>query len=321
MIWVEILSRQRDVTARYRIAARQVRIGRGYENDVVVDDAYVAANHLRIFRNQTGQLMAEDMGSANGTFIEGSKVRLTSIALHGSNPIQIGQTFLRVREVHHAVELERIARPERRILPILLAVVLMMLVLGVAALKVWLSETSEPLASSYMTPLLTLVAIPVVWAGLWAVLSRIISGHFRFLRNLLIGLSGLFAVMLFDPFAEFSAFALNWLVVDAYEYVAAWLMLAVVCFLHLREISRARLWLKGAIVMTVLIAAIAAQTLQQMEEFSDDGRQNTAHFLMPQALRIVPVSDQTAFFNEIAKLKADLDAITSKSTLGNPSSE
>jgi hypothetical protein len=321
MIWVEILSRQRDVTARYRIAGPQVRIGRGYENDVVVDDAYVAASHLRIFRDQTGQLIAEDMGSANGTFIEGGKIRLTSIALHGSSPIRIGQTFLRVRQIDHAVEPERIARAEQSILPILLAVVLMTLVLGTAALNVWLSETSEPRASSYMTSLLTFAAVPVVWAGLWALLSRIISGHFRFLRNLLIGLCGLFVVMLSDPFAQFSAFALNWPVVDTYEYVADWSMLAAVCFLHLREIGPARLWLKGAIVMTVLIAAIAVQTLQEREAFSDNGRQNAAHYLMPQALRIVPVSDETTFFSEIAKLKADLDAITPKSALGNRSSE
>ena len=50
MIWVEILSRHRDIAARFRFPGPEVRIGRGYDNDVIVDDPYVAARHLRVFR-------------------------------------------------------------------------------------------------------------------------------------------------------------------------------------------------------------------------------------------------------------------------------
>jgi pSer/pThr/pTyr-binding forkhead associated (FHA) protein len=60
MIWIEIMSRQREVAARFRIAASEARIGRGYDNDVVVDDPYVAAQHLRVFRRDDGHLVAED---------------------------------------------------------------------------------------------------------------------------------------------------------------------------------------------------------------------------------------------------------------------
>ena len=54
MMWVEILSRQRDVISRFRIDGPEARIGRGYDNDVVVEDPYVAAQHLRIFRDEAG---------------------------------------------------------------------------------------------------------------------------------------------------------------------------------------------------------------------------------------------------------------------------
>lgn len=82
---------------------------------------------------------------------------------------------------------------------------------------------------------------------------------------------------------------------------------AAICFLHLREIGPARLWLKGAVVTTVLATAIAAQTLQRSEAFSDFGRQTTTRLLMPPALRAVPVRDQGVFFGEIAHLKARID--------------
>jgi hypothetical protein len=94
MIWVEILSRHRDVATRLRVAGPEARIGRGYDNDVVVDDPYVAAQHLRIFRDDAGQLVAEDVGSANGMFLDRGKDRLGRIVIDGVRPIRIGQTLL-----------------------------------------------------------------------------------------------------------------------------------------------------------------------------------------------------------------------------------
>ena len=118
MIWVEVLSRHRDIAARFRIAAPEARIGRGYDNDVIIDDPYVAAQHLRVFRDEAGQLVAEDLGSTNGTFLDGGRNRVARIVIDGKHPIRIGQTYLRVREIHHEVERERVAAPQRRTLPI-----------------------------------------------------------------------------------------------------------------------------------------------------------------------------------------------------------
>src|SRR5882724_6757171 len=130
MIWVEVLSRHRDVEARFRLEGPEVFIGRGYNNDVIVDDPYGGPQHLRIFRDETGQVVAEDVGSANGTFLDGGKDRLRRIVVDGTKPIRIGQTLLRIREPDYAVERERMARPERPILPVVLALALGAVVIG-----------------------------------------------------------------------------------------------------------------------------------------------------------------------------------------------
>jgi pSer/pThr/pTyr-binding forkhead associated (FHA) protein len=54
VIWVEVLGRHRDVAARYRCAGPMVHVGRAYDNDVVLDDPYVAPRHLRIARDESG---------------------------------------------------------------------------------------------------------------------------------------------------------------------------------------------------------------------------------------------------------------------------
>ena len=308
MIWVEVLSRHRDVEARFRVAGPEVFIGRGYDNDVIVDDPYVGAQHLRVFRDESGRVVAEDIGSANGTFLDGGKDRLRRIVIDGTKPIRIGQTLLRIREPSHAVERERMGRPERPISLVVLALALGAMVIAVSALRIWHAQTGEPRVSAYLTPLLTAIGSVVLWAGAWALLSRIFSGRSRFLRNLLIALAGISALLLYDEFGRFAAFALTWPTAGTYQYVAVWSILAAICFLHLREIGPARLWLKGAIVTTVLATAIAAQTLQRSEAFSDFGRQTTTRLLMPPAFRVVPVRGQGAFFGEIARLKTRIDS-------------
>ena len=307
MMWVEILSRQREVANRFRIDGPEAHIGRGYDNDVVVDDPYVAAQHLRVFRDESGQLVAEDMGSVNGTFLDGDNSRLARIMVDGTNPIRIGRTYLRVRESSHAVEPERVARPERRRLPIVLTMALGMAILGILVLDIWLGQTVEARASSYVTPVLIIIALLLAWATIWALMSRIFSGRSRFVGNLMIALAGAVAFALYADFARVAAFAWTLSMVITYQYVAVWLVLGVMCFLHLREVGRSRLWLKGALVAALFATAIGVQTLLRSEAFSDSGRQVATWQLMPPSLRAVSFHDQGAFFGEIADLKAGLD--------------
>lgn len=308
MIWVEILSRHREVVARVRIDRPEITIGRGYDNDVIVDDPYVAARHVRIFRDESGQLVAEDLGSANGLYLEKSRSRCARVTLDGVQPIRIGQSLLRIREIGHAVEPERLAGSERRSLQIGAALGLGVLLLGIGALLIWIGETSESHASNYLLPSLTLFGTAAAWVGMWSLLSRLFAGRSMFLHHVLIAEVGLLAFWLYSEFAQFSSFALTWPGAFTYQYIASWLVLAAVCFLHLREVSRTHLVAKAAVVGLLLVTAITVQTLQQSEAFANSGRQRISHGLMPPSLRLVPLRDEAAFMGDIEKLKLKLDA-------------
>jgi hypothetical protein len=308
MIWVEILARRREVAARFCCPGEEARIGRGYDNDVVVDDPYVAAQHVRVFRDESGRLVAEDNGSAGGMFLQRNKSRQDRILIDGDRPIRIGHTYLRIREPNHPVEPERTTRPWRRALPVAATTALGVLVLGIEALYLWLGQTSEPKASAYLLPLLGMALVVAVWAGVWALLSRIFSGRARFQRNLLIALSGLLVISLYNQTAEFSAFALTWRAAADHAYIAIWCILAAVCFFHLREVSNSKLVLKGCAVAAVFGLFIAVQTVQQFDVLQNSGRQKlTSRRLLPPALRLAPLRDEEAFFADVRGLKADLD--------------
>ena len=46
VIWIELLPRHREHAMRERLGGNAFTIGRAWDNDIVLDDAHVAAHHL-----------------------------------------------------------------------------------------------------------------------------------------------------------------------------------------------------------------------------------------------------------------------------------
>lgn len=305
VIWVEILSRHRDVAARYRFAAPPVRIGRSYDNDVVIDDPYAAARHLLIRRDETGALIAEDLGSANGTFAERGRARMERMVLDGDRPIRIGQTYLRVRAASYAVPQERAQTSQAPgwAIPTALGAT----ILGIEMLSRWLNEVAEAKLYSYLVAALTLAFLAVGWTAVWAVLSRVFSGQARFERHLLIALAGLLTYSLYREFLQLGAYALSSPAPQTYRYLGTWSLLAAVCFLHLRAIDPSRLLLKGGATAALLAIVLATQALTQSEMRSGNNQQDYVHRLMPPAMRLAPLRSEDAFFAAAEQLRPGLD--------------
>jgi pSer/pThr/pTyr-binding forkhead associated (FHA) protein len=122
VMWVEVLSRHHhDVLARHRCTGDEICIGRGYDNDVVLDDPFLSARHLRLRRDDDGGWVAEDQGSANGLYTARGKARLDRIALDGDQIIRAGHTLLRLRAADWPVAADRIAAPQRALWPMIIA--------------------------------------------------------------------------------------------------------------------------------------------------------------------------------------------------------
>jgi hypothetical protein len=305
-IWVEILARHHhEVATRYRFASTPITIGRAYDNDVVVDDPHVAAHHLRIARNEDGALVAEDLGSRNGLWVDRERERRAEIVLDGEYELRIGATLLRVRTAAYAVSAEQ---PMLRALPFWPAAIACIVgVFGLAALDLWLSETGEPKAIRYFTPLLILTIVVCVWTTAWSVVTRVFTGHARFGVHFFIAAAGLFAFSIYDQAAEVGAFAWSWTALATTSYVVAWLLLGGICLAHLLAINRARRPLKIAIACILAAAGIAMQTLKQSEFRSNYGQPVTLTRLEPPALRMVAPQQDAAFFTDSTALRASLD--------------
>ena len=73
--------------------AQEITFGRAAGCTVAVpDDTFVSQVHARVFNNQ-GNIIIEDFGSTNGTFVNGTRLTVAQ-ALHKGDRIQIGSTVL-----------------------------------------------------------------------------------------------------------------------------------------------------------------------------------------------------------------------------------
>src|SRR5438874_270949 len=93
--FIEILARSGDVLQRHRVDALPIRIGRGYDNDFIVDDDYAAPHHAVVDADASGQLVLRDLATRNGIVHKGR--RQASLALSGDTVVRIGHTSIRVR--------------------------------------------------------------------------------------------------------------------------------------------------------------------------------------------------------------------------------
>ncbi len=305
MIWVEVLSRHRDVVARYRCDDAGLTIGRAYDNDVVLDDPYVAPHHARIVRDDAGRLVAHDLGSVNGLSIDGAPRRGAVLAVDGERPLRVGRTLVRVRDAAFAVPAERAWVPAARAWPTTLA--LGAAVVAASVLTLWLSETQEPQLSRYVLPLFAMAMLVLVWTTAWALMSRIFTGAARFERHLAIALAGLLAFFVFDEITDYGAFALSLRGLAEYAYAGNWMVLAALCFFHLREIAPLRMGMKAGVVATIAVAAIGVQTLTKAELSTILGQQSYLPALKPPMFRLKAPRSEAAFFADAERLKEAVD--------------
>ncbi len=72
--------------------ADELTIGRAAGCQIPLDDSYASQLHARVFR-RNGDLLVEDLGSTNGTFLNRKKVD-SAVPIRKGDRLQVGKTVL-----------------------------------------------------------------------------------------------------------------------------------------------------------------------------------------------------------------------------------
>jgi len=87
------------------------RIGRGSDNDIVVDDSSISRNHAELTEMPDGRFAVRDLGSSNGTMIQGAEgwEQVQDAFVAADQPIRFGKRMATPSEL---VALSRAAAPD-----------------------------------------------------------------------------------------------------------------------------------------------------------------------------------------------------------------
>jgi len=80
----------------YRLEHRKITLGRGKENHILVADANASRVHARFSQDATGRWKVTDLGSTNGTQLNGRSI--TSAILKSGDQVTIGMTIFQFME-------------------------------------------------------------------------------------------------------------------------------------------------------------------------------------------------------------------------------
>lgn len=313
---VELLDRAGSVIARHRCSELPVRIGRGYDNEVVVDDPFVAPVHVRIERRPDGVLVAHDTGTRNGIHAAArgrwslrprTTARPTEIILNPDTLLRAGHSTFRVRPLDHTVAPERLdttAHAWEGLRPAVVAVAMLTLL---ALFNAWSSDTSKQENLVYETNVALVLGTMVVWAGVWALLNRLFAGRARFGRHLLIGAVAAVASIATSLMVAMVAYAFSLDALSRFESYIGLGVLAVAIYFHIATITPLSIAFarRFAVVLALLTIGLFGLYRYSTEHRFGDSLYMTS--LQWPAIRLVTPVSTEAFVQATENLKARAD--------------
>ena len=303
--FVELLARNGDVLQRQRVETLPIRIGRGYDNDVILDDDYAAAAHAVVELDAAGHLLLRDLGSSNGIVVGGR--RRQDAVLSGDTVVRIGHTALRVRAADCPVVPELVDHTFHGWEGVPPGAVGLLLTGVVALLTRWLSDVEYFEPARYAEALAGGLAAALLWGGVWAFANRLFGRHARLGRHLFVFGCGAVALAGYALLGSTLGYAFSAEGFTHYASHVATVLLAGMIYFHLctiRPQNRVRYrWICAGLAI-LCSSLILAGNVQRTGRFSDELYMAV---LLPPGVRLSPDHGVDEFMRDVEAMKGPLD--------------
>ena len=317
--FIEVLARNGEVKSRHRFDQLPIRIGRGYDNDLILDDPYIAAQHANVEMTESGSLNLRDFSTQNGIVLNGQR---ESIVALNDNIVRLGHTNLRIRNAAFKVAQELADKTSygwEGWPPALAGII----IIAISSLiSVWLANTEKFSAISYLLATALIFTIVIIWCGCWAFANRVIGGHTRFGRHLFIVACAIVCSDLWELISSTFSYAFSWEFLSHYGSHTSMVIGAGMVFFHLITINNQhrKRFLKLCLVLTLLGSGIILMlNYQRSGKFSDTLYMTQ---ILPPTLHLSSDKPVALFIKDAQSLKEQLDEArlepaNSRGLLGN----
>jgi hypothetical protein len=295
---------QAVVRQRFAGAGAECRIGRDLGCDIVLEDDYAAAQHALLTLLDDGRVRVQDLGTKNGTRVDGHKVPADVGAVIEQGELIVGRSRLLVRTRHTPIGQERIFRREfvrRHRTPLAAAGVAACI--AYAGFFQWLNAPTSMLRSVTVAVLIALGAL-ALWTGVWALTTKLNQGSWQIRVHLTIASIAAALCAWGYWLAGVVAFAAQWSMLAQVGVVVVGAAALGALYLHLREATsygrRIALALAGG--ATAVICALLWVVVIGVDQ-SDVRRVELGPDVRLGAQRVVPNRDIADYLVDVDKLQ------------------
>ena len=305
---LEVLDRHGATVARLPVHHWPITIGRALNADLVLSDPHVAIQHLRINAAPNGSTSVDVLETRNGVR-QGAVLhpRGATFAWDGTDDLVLGRLRLRLRLPNTPLAPE-LALPDAPWGGIPLTVALMLAVVGLSVLQAWLKAgDTTKFAQTAITLVGMVLLLLNVWAGVWAMATKLFTGHLQFWRHMRIACTFSLLEPLVSGGAYLLAFCFSWESLSRFNFALSAPILAAGLLAQLLVIApqRKRGLLVITSVLTVLgLAGAMGNTWLQSKRLTTQLYMAT---LLPPSWRIAPAVPVAQFMLEAHGIGAKLD--------------
>lgn len=189
---VEIINRANHIHNYLKFDNFPIKMGRAYDNDLIIPDPYICENHLIIWENKiTGKWTIEDFDSVNGIYVNGKKNLDRMVEVGSGDEIKLGRSILKLVEPSHpvpeSIKMDRTYDDKRELLKMCLGWGGITLAVILACLQEYFHGITNVPLSEYLITILLMLLIPLVWIGGWSFMSKLVNNHSHYKEFLFTG--------------------------------------------------------------------------------------------------------------------------------------
>jgi hypothetical protein len=318
---LEVLDDHGDVVLRQRFTGGQTRcsIGRSLSCDIPIDDPFAAAEHALLTLREDGRVQVQDLGTRNGVRIEGMRIDAREGWVITGGELRIGRTRVRVRTGSEPLPPERLFR--RDLLQVYRTPIALIGVLACLAFAVFMAWLVRPtaVAQAVIVGVLVAAAILGLWAGSWALVSRLTVGAWQLRIHLALA-SVCVALWAWGYWLHgLAMFALQWRWLTPAMVALAGVVAFLVAWRHLHYATRLRRF--ASLLMAMLAPVLGGGVWWLLDQQLDPRTVNRVVQgppIHPPSVRVSPSLDLADYLADAGELKREANRNRQQSLLAAP---
>ena len=306
---IDIQERDGHYRQRHEVQRWPVSIGRGLDNDIVLDDPHVAARHLDL-REEDGQVRFTVGKTRNGVRIDGeAHAAGASGVWPGHAELHLGHTILKLRTAQEVVPDETPLFISGFGLSIAAMLLLGLLNYALLGWDSWLGLSGEVELWRVLAPLyIGFTFLLAFWVAGWSLVSKLFTKQLQYLRHLRLALLWLILMMVGEELAKLCAFVFNLPSLDRHISMIQLAGIGVLVAAHLRIVAPRRMPQLAAAVFALTFAGMSAYALSMYGKSRQLSDKHYMSSLYPPALLWSKGVSVDAFVTQTASLKERLDS-------------